>query len=93
MLTAKISGDALDWIKKRPPRSMFKQLFLEIKALLIPIMSIGSAKSPAEGLKDSECKWGVITTRPPIPYVVAVDPYEKAEKTEIKTKLADGTNY
>ena len=25
--------------------------------------------------------------------MVAVDPYEKAEKTEIKTKLADGTNY
>ena len=25
--------------------------------------------------------------------MVEVDPYEKAEKTEIKTKLADGTNY
>ncbi len=56
-------------------------------------MSTGSAKSPAEGLKDSEWEQGVITTRPPIPYVVAVDPYEKAEKTKIKTKLADGTNY
>ncbi len=53
----------------------------------------GSAKSPAEGLKDLECKRGVITTRPPIPYVAAVDPYEKAEKTEIKTRLPDGTNY
>ncbi len=59
---------------------MFKQLFLETKTLLIPIMS-GSAKSPAEGLKDSECERGVITTRPPIPYVAAVDPYEKHEKT------------
>ena len=46
-----------------------------------------------EGLKDSECEWGVITTRPPIPYVAAVDPYKKAEKTEIKTRLPDGTNY
>ena len=61
--------------------------------LLIPIMSSGSAKSPAEGLKDSECERGVITTRPPIPYVAAVDPYEKAEKTEIKTRLPDVTNY
>jgi hypothetical protein len=61
--------------------------------LLIPIMSSGSAKSPAEGLKDSECERGVITTRPPIPYVAAVDPYEKAEKTEIKTRLPDGTIY
>ena len=61
-LTAKISGVALDWIKKKPPRSMFKRLFLETKMLLIPIMS-GSAKSPAEGLKDSECKREVITTR------------------------------
>jgi hypothetical protein len=65
---------------------------LETKALLIPIMS-GSAKSPEEGLKDSECEQGVITTRPPIPYVAAVDPYKKQEKTEIKTRLPDGTNY
>ena len=92
MLTAKISGDALDWIKKKPLKSMFKRLFLETKALLIPIMS-GSAKSSAEGLKDSECKWGVITTQPPIQYVAAVDPYEKQEKTKIKTRLPDGTNY
>ena len=61
LLMAKILGDALDWIKRKPPRSLFKQLFLETKALLIPIMS-GSAKSPAEGLKDLECKRGVITT-------------------------------
>ncbi len=86
-LTAKIAGDALVWIKKRPPRSTFKRLFLETKTLLIPIMSTGSAKSPAEGLKNSECERGVITTRPPIPYVAAVDPYyKKAEKTEIKTR-------
>ena len=31
--------------------------------------------------------------QPQIPYVAAVDPYEKAEKTEIKTRLPDGTNY
>jgi hypothetical protein len=65
---------------------------LETKALLIPIMS-GNAKSPAEGLKDSECERGAITTPPPIPYVAHVDPYEKQEKTKIKTKLPDGTNY
>ena len=66
--------------------------FLETKSLLIPIMS-GNAKSPAKGLKDSDCKRGAIITRPPIPYVAPVDPYEKQEKTEIKTKLPDGTNY
>ncbi len=92
-LTAKILGDALAWIKRKPPRSKFKQLFLETMALLIPIMSSGSAKSPAEGLKNLKCERGVITTRPPIPYVAEVDPYKKAEKTEIKTKLADGTDY
>ena len=53
----------------------------------------GKAKSPAEGLKDSECKQGAITTWPLIPYVAPVDPYEKEEKTEIKTKLPEGTNY
>ena len=93
MLTAKIAGDALAWIKRKPPRSTFKQLFLETKTLLVPIMSSGSAKSPAEGLKNSECERGVITTRPPIPYVAAVDPYEKQEKTEIKTRLPDGKTY
>jgi hypothetical protein len=92
LLTAKIAGDALAWIKRKPPRSTIKQLFLETKTLLVPIMSSGSAKSPAEGLKNSECERGVITMRPPIPYVAEVDPYEKAEKTEIKTKLADGTD-
>jgi hypothetical protein len=65
---------------------------LETKTLLIPIMS-GSAKSPADGLKDLECERGVITTQPPIPYVAAVDPYEKQEKTKIKTRLPGGTNY
>jgi hypothetical protein len=61
LLTAKISGDALVWIKKKPPRNTFKCLFLKAKTLLIPIMS-GSKKSPAEGLKDSECERGVVTT-------------------------------
>ncbi len=53
----------------------------------------GNKKSPAEGLKDSECKRGAITTRPPIPYVALVDLYKKPEKTEIKIRLPDGTNY
>jgi hypothetical protein len=57
---------------------------------LIPIMS-GNAKS--QGLKDSECEQGAITNRPPIPYVAPVDPYKKQEKTEIKVKIPDGTNY
>ena len=59
---AKILGDTLVWIKKKPPRSTVKQIFLETKTLLIPIMS-GSAKSPTELLKDLECKRGVITTQ------------------------------
>ena len=52
----------------------------------------GSAKSP-EGLKNSECKQGTIANRPPIPYVATVDLYKKLEKTEIKVKLPDRTNY
>jgi hypothetical protein len=92
LLTAKISGDALKWIKKLPPKSSFKQLFLETRSLLIPIMS-GNTKSPGEGLKDTECKQGAIANRPPIPYMAPVDSYEKQEKTKIKVKLPDGTNY
>jgi hypothetical protein len=92
LLTARILGDTLDWIKRKPPKSTFKQLFLETNAFLIPIMS-GNAKSPAEGLKDSECERGAIATRPPIPYVAPVDLYQKPENTEIKPRLPDGTNY
>ncbi len=88
----KISGDELDWIKKKPPKSPFKQLFFETKALLIPIMS-GNAISPAEGLNDLEYERGAITTWPPNPYVAPVDLYKKPEKTKIKTKLPDGMNY
>ena len=53
----------------------------------------GNAKKPAEGLKDSECEWGAIANQPPIPYMAPVDPYEKQEKTKIKVRLPDGTNY
>jgi hypothetical protein len=90
--TAKISGNTLNWIKRSPLKSTFKQLFLETKLLLIPIM-IGNAKSPVEGLKDLECKRGAIANRPPITYEAPVDPYEKQEKTKIKVKLLDGTYY
>ncbi len=92
LLMVKISGNSLDWIKRLPPKCTFKQLFLETKALLIWIMS-GNTKSPAEGLKDLECKQGAITTWPPIPYVAPVDPNKRQEKTKIKTKLPGGTNY
>ena len=91
-LTAKISGNALDRIKRLPPKSMFKQLFLETRLLLVPIIS-GNAKSPVEGLKDLECEQGTIANWPPISYLAPVDPYEKQEKTKIKVKLPDGTNY
>ena len=59
MLSAKISGDALGWIKKSPPKSFFKKLFLETRLLLVSIMSM-SVKNPPEGLKDSECERGNI---------------------------------
>ena len=62
-----------------------KQLFLETRMLLILIMS-GNVKSPAEGLKDSECEQGAIATRPPIPYVAPVDPYRKKGKDRDQDK-------
>ena len=92
LLKAKILDNALDWIKRLPLKSTFKQLFLELRSLLIPIMS-GNAKSPAKGLKDLEYERGAIANRPPIPYLAPVDPYEKQDKIKIKVKLSDGTNY
>ena len=84
--------DALNWIKRLPPKSTRKHFFLETRLLFIPIMT-ASPKSPAKGLKDLECKQGTIANRPPILYVAPVDPNEKQEKTGIKVKLPDGTNY
>jgi hypothetical protein len=78
--------------QEKTSKEYVQATFLETKALLNSVMS-GNAKSPAEGLKDSECKQGAITTRPSTPYVAPVDPYEKQEKTKIKIKLPDGTNY
>ena len=66
--------------------------FLETTPLLKAIMS-KNAKSPLEGLSDSECKQGNIINWPPIPYVQPTDLNEKQEKTEIKVKFSDGTNY
>ena len=92
LLTVRISGNALGWVKKFPPKSFFNKLFLETRSLLVPIMST-SAKNLLEGLKGSECKRGNIVNRPPIPYVQPLDPNEKQEKTKIKIKVPDGTNY
>jgi hypothetical protein len=88
LLTAIISSDALDWIKKSLPKSSLKRLFLETR------MS-ANAKNPPEGLKDSECKRGNIVNRPPILYVQPMDPNKKQGKTEnkVKVKLPDRTNY
>ena len=52
-----------------------------------------NAKSPSEGRKDSKCEQGNIVNQPLIPNVQPVDLKEKQEKTEIKVKLPDGTNY
>ena len=59
MLTAKISGNTLGWVKKSPPKSVFKKLFLETRLLLVPIMS-ACVKNPLEGLKNLECERGNI---------------------------------
>ena len=50
-------------------------------------------KARQEGLNDSECKVGNIVNWPLIQYDQPVDLNEKQEKTKIKIKLPDGTNY
>ncbi len=53
-----------------------------------------NVKSPLEGLKDLEWEQGThIVNWPPIPYVQPVDLNKKQEKTKIKVKLPDETNY
>ncbi len=82
----------MDWIQRSPPKSSFKRLVLEIGLLHVPIMSANTKNLP-EGLKDLECNWGNIVNWPPILYVQPVDLNKKQEKTKIKVKLPDGTNY
>ena len=68
------------------------RVFFETRLLLVTIMS-GNTKSLPEGLKDLEYKQGNIVDWPPMLYIQPVDPNEKQEKTKIKVKLPDGTNY
>ncbi len=82
----------LDWIRKSPPNSSCKRLFLETTPLLKAIMS-RNLKSLLDGLKDYECERGNIFNWPLIRYVQPVDLNEKQKKTEIKVELPDGTNY
>ena len=50
-----------------------------------------SSKVP-EGLKDSECKKGILGACPPIPYVPPTDLLQAKENSDsIKLKLLDGT--
>ena len=45
-----------------------------------------------EGLKDSECKKGILGACPPIPYVPPTDLLQAKENSDsIKLKLPDGT--
>jgi hypothetical protein len=50
-------------------------------------------KSPLEGLKNAECKKGMLPVRPPIPYVPPTDLHEKWETEQIKVKLPNGMNF
>jgi hypothetical protein len=50
-------------------------------------------KSP-KGLKDSECKKGQLSSRPPVPYVPPTDPVTTKESFDnLKIKLPDRTMF
>jgi hypothetical protein len=52
-----------------------------------------SLKSPPEGLKNAECKKGMLPVRPPIPYVPPTDLHEKRETEQIKVELPNGMKF
>ncbi len=50
-------------------------------------------KSPLEGLKNVDCKKGMLPVRPPIPYVPPTNLHKKRETEQIKVKLPNGTKF
>jgi hypothetical protein len=71
-----------------PPKSSFKKLLLGTKLWQHAKMST-SLKSQ-DGLKDTECKKGQLSHRPPIPYVPVIDIVMPKEEPQIfKMKLPD----
>jgi hypothetical protein len=89
--SAKFLANQLREILGVLPKSPFKQLLLV--TLLWQYATSTTHKSLPEGLKDSECKKGMLTIRPPIPYVPPIDLHENRDTNKIKVKLPDGTNF
>ncbi len=50
-------------------------------------------KSLPESLRNSECKKGMLSVQPPIPYVPPSDLHEKRETEQIKVELPEGTKF
>jgi hypothetical protein len=72
-----------------PPKSPYKRLIVGTKLYLSSRM-ITSSKTP-KGLKDSECKKGHVSNRPPIPYVPPTELLQTKDSTEtLKIKLSEG---
>jgi hypothetical protein len=75
--SAKFPANQLREIIQDPPKSPFKRLLLE--TLLWQCATSTTYKTPPEGLKDSECKKGMLTVRPPILYIPPIDLHEKRD--------------
>jgi hypothetical protein len=74
-----------------PPKSSFKKLLLGTGLWQHAKMST-SLKSP-DGLKDTECKKGQLSHRPPIPYIPVVNIVTPKEEPQIfKVKLPDASH-
>ena len=74
-----------------PPKYSFKKLLLGTGLWHHAKMST-SLKSP-DGLKDTECKKGQLSHRPPIPYVPVVDIVTPKEEPQVfKIKLPDASH-
>jgi hypothetical protein len=90
-LSVKFQVDPLQRILRVLPKSSFKCLLLETPIWQFAMST--NLKSPLEGLKNVDCKKGMLPVRPPIPYVPPTNLHKKRETEQIKVKLPNGTKF
>ena len=73
-----------EWFFLQPPRSAYTTLFIGTRLGEI-LQTMSFAKSVPEGLKLSECKWGIGGKNLPICYIQEKDPVQEALKKSKKT--------
>ena len=61
-----------------PPKSFFKELFIRNTKLAVTLKTMSDQHGILKGLRDQECKKGILVKHPPILHVPVVDEVQDA---------------